>query len=153
FSAMNDLASFEIINSYYQFRQYGRSLFYALMLSEQFPNDPYPSSMVSKSLYQLYRAQKDHNLDKVLELPDPRFDDNYNRLLEFVHKLRLHEIARLAYEYSISRPAEFYISEETIHSLWLCSGFEFSKVDRDKIADEYKTLHPQGRYLKEMTNP
>jgi|GEM_PF-2095182 hypothetical protein len=152
FTKWSELASFEIINSNYQLKQYGRSLFYAMMLAERFPENPYPSAMISKSLYQLYKAQKEHNLDKVLELLDPRFDENYNRLLTFLHKLRLHELARLGYEYVISRPAEFYTNEDIIHALWLCSGFDFSKVDRNKVTEEYRTLYPQGRYLKEMTN-
>lgn len=152
FSHLSELASFEILSSHYHFREYGKALFSALVLAESYPRNPYPHAMISKSLYQLYKAQKDHNLEKVLELPDPRFDENYNRFLSFINKLRLHELASLAYEYATTRPTEFYTDEEFIHALWQCSRFEFSKVDAEKVALEYEQLYPNGRYLQEMKN-
>ena len=149
---LTELASFEVISSHYHFKQFGKALFYSLLLTERFPDDPYPRAMVAKSLYQLHKSQKDHNLDKVLELPDPRFDENYNRFLNFVSKLRLHELANLAYEYVTHQPAEFYSDEEFIHALWQCSRFQFSRMDDEKIAEEYQRLFPDGRYLHEIKN-
>lgn len=149
---LNQLASFEIINSHYYFKQYGRALFNAMLLADAYPDEPYPHAMISKCLYQLYKAQKDHNLDQVLELPSPRFEENYDRFLAFLNKLRLHELASLAYEYVTTRPATFYDNEEFIHALWTCSAFEFSKVDQEKVAQEYAQLYPDGKYLREMKN-
>lgn len=150
FTDMRRLASFEILSSHYHFREYGKALFNAFVLAELYPRNPYPHAMISKSLYQLYKAQKEHNLEDVLELPHPRFDENYNRFLSFINKLRLHELASLAYEYATTCPMEFYTDEEFVHALWQCSRFEFSKVDAEKVAREYEQLYPNGRYLNEM---
>lgn len=152
FKSLSQLASLEIISSEYHFRHYGKALFYALVLTDSFPNNPYPHAMVAKSLYQLYRAQKDHNLHEVLELPNPRQEENYDRYLTFVNKLRLSEFANLAYEYVTTRPAGFYADEEFIHALWRCSTFEFSKMDEAKIVAEYEQLYPEGKYIPEMKN-
>ena len=151
-TALSELASFEVISSYYHFKQYGKALFYSLLLTEIFPSDPYPRAIVAKSLYQLHKSQKEHNLDEVLELPDPRFDENYNRFLHFVNNLRLHELANLAYEYVTHQPADFYSDEEFIHALWQCSRFQFSKMDDEKVGAEYERLFPNGKYLSEMKN-
>jgi hypothetical protein len=150
FSGQSRLASLEIINSHYHFGQYGRALFCSLLLADSLPQNPYLHAMIAKSIYQLYKAQKDHNLDDVLELPDPRFDDNYNRFLSFINKLRLHELAHLCYEYATNQRQEFYSNEEFIHALWLCSRFDFSKVDSEKVAQEYEQLYPQGKYINAM---
>ena len=147
----NRLASLEIINAHYHFREYGKALFKSMIMADQLPDNPYTHAMISKSLYQIYKAQKNHNLHAVLELPDPRFDENYDRLLTFVNRLRLHELANLAYEYVTTRPAEFYKNEDFIHALWMCSRFEFSKVDPEKVREEYEQLFPGGKYLSEIT--
>jgi Zn-dependent protease with chaperone function len=145
-------ATFEVINSQYHFRQYGKSLFNALALSELYPDNVFLHAMIGKNLYKIYQAQKNHELGKVLELPDPRFPENYDRFLTFMHKLRLAEIAGLAYNYVTTRPEAFYTNEEFIHALWLCSRFEFSKVDPEKVRMEYDALYPDGKYSKEMKN-
>ena len=152
FRNISQLASLELINSHFHFKQYGKALFSSLLLTDSFPDHPYPHAIIAKSLYQLYKAQKEHNLHEVLEFPDPRFDENYNRFLSFVNKLRLHELASLAYYYVTTRPAEFYSNEEFIHALWQCSSFEFSKVNGEKVAEEYEQLYPNGKYLHEMKN-
>lgn len=149
---LNQLASLEIINSHYYFKQYGKALFNSLLLADSFPDNPYPHAMIAKSLYQLHRAQKNHDLHTVLELPDPRFDENYDRFLTFINKLRLHELANIAYQYVTTRPAAFYTNEEFIHALWLCSKFDFSKIGPEKVARDYENLHPQGRYIREIQN-
>jgi Zn-dependent protease with chaperone function len=145
-------ASFETLQALYHFREYGRAFYVALVLSQQYPDHPYPQAMVSKTLYQLFKAQEAHKLHKVLAHPHPRFDENYNRVLSFLGTLRLHEIANLAYEYATSRPVSFYKDEEMLHALWQCSRFKFSKLNSDKVAQEYETYFPKGRYLNEMQN-
>jgi Zn-dependent protease with chaperone function len=145
-----DQASFEIVSTLYHYRQYGKAMFHAIVLAEKFPGNAYAHAMICKSLYQLYRAQKNHEFGKVMELPDPRFEENYNRFLSFIHKLRLFEMANLAYHYAATRPEPFYSDEEFLHALWMCSKLEVSKVDPEKVRIDYEALYPKGRYISEM---
>ena len=149
-TSVMDQASFELINTHYHFKEYGKALFQALTLAERFPGNIYAHAMIVKCMYQLYKAQKNHVLGKHLDLPDPRFAENYDRFVSFIHALRLFEIANLAYYYAISRPDHFYKDEEFVHALWMVSNFEFSKLDARKVRDDYETLFPNGKYLKEM---
>lgn len=143
-------SALEIVHSDYHFKKYGKALFRALVLSETYPDNMYLQAIIAKSLYQLFQAQKNHQLASVLELPDPRYEENYDRFLTFVHKLRLTEIAILAYQYIITRPENFYTDEEILHALWLCSKLSLSKVDPESVRLDYETLHPKGKYNKEM---
>ncbi len=143
-------AEFETIHSQYHFKQYGKALFNALLLAERHPKEVYLHAMIGKSLYKLYQAQKEHQLGKVLELPDSRFPENYDRFLTFIHKLRLSELAALAYHYVTTRPMSYYENEEFVHALWMCSRLDMSKMDSFKVRQEYEAMFPDGKYLDEM---
>ena len=139
-------ASFEIIESDYHFKKYGKAIYKALVLLNNYPDNAYLHAMVAKCLYQLYQSQKNHKFGKVVELPDPRFSENYDRLLTFIHKIRLSEMANLAYYYSISQKEEFFSDEEYLFAFWLCSSLDVSRIDPDKVRDDYIDKFPLGRY-------
>jgi hypothetical protein len=67
------------------------------------------------------KARENHVLGKVLELPDPRFNENYDRFLTFFHRLRLSELENLAYNYVISQDEKYFSDEEFLYATWLCS--------------------------------
>lgn len=149
-AAIRQQASFEIIHSFYHFKQYGKALFNALTLSVQYPGNAYLHAMIGRCLYRLHQAQKNHILSKSLEFPDPRFPENYDRFLTFMHRLRLAELSGLAYNYMTTRPEADFSDEEFIYTLWLCSKLEGSKLDPEKIKFEYEAAFPRGKYSTEM---
>lgn len=139
-------AAFEIVESEYHFKKYGKAIYKALVLLNKYPDNAYLHAMVAKCLFQIYQSQKRHEFGKVVELPDPRFSENYDRLLSFIHKLRLSELVNLAYYYSISQKEEYFSDEEYLYAVWLCSTLEVSKIDSDKVRDDYLQKFPSGRY-------
>jgi Zn-dependent protease with chaperone function len=143
-------SQFELIHSDYHFKQYGRALFRALLLTDQYPDNVYLQAIISKCLYKLFIYQRDHELGKVLELPDSRFPENYDRFLTFMHSLRLMELSSLAYHYVTTRPAVSFKDEEFLYALWLCSTLQVSKVAPDKVKAEYAERFPGGKYLRQM---
>ncbi|HYG19608.1 MAG TPA: M48 family metalloprotease [Ohtaekwangia sp.] len=143
-------SEFEMVASEVHFRQYGKALFRALILAEQFPDNIYLQAMITRCLYQLYRYQRNHELGKILELPDPRFPDNYDRFLTFMHKLRLSELASIVYYYATTRPVTCYEDEEFLYALWMCSTLELSKLAPDKVKEAYAAKFPDGKYLGNM---
>jgi hypothetical protein len=143
-------SEFELVESEFHLKDYSSALFRALLLAEQYPRNIYLQAMIGKCLFTLYTYQKNHQLGKVLPLPDPRFPENYDRYLTFMHKLRLGELGAIAYYYMTSRPEASFDDEEFIYALWLCSRLEISKMSPDKVKEEYTARWPQGRYLKQM---
>jgi Zn-dependent protease with chaperone function len=141
---------FEEIESHYHYKKYGKALFQSLLVLEKYPDNAYLHAMVAKCLYQLYTYQKNHEIGKVLELPDNRFDENYDRFLTFVHKLRLQELAGIGYAYAESKQEQFHKNEEFVYAYWLCSKLPASRTQPEKVKTDYLSAFPSGKYAKTM---
>lgn len=150
FTFIRTTSQFETLESEYHFKQYGKAMFRALVMLEQYPDNIYLHAMVGKCLYKLYEYQKHHLLGNVLELPDPRFEENYDRFLTFFHKLRLSELENLAYHYVTTKNESYFLDENFLYTTWLCSTLPSSKLGHEKVKDEYRERFPNGRYLKQM---
>lgn len=143
-------AQFDLVDTEFHYKQYGKALFKALQLVEIYPDNVYLSAKIGQCLYQLYDNQKNHTLGKVLDLPDPRFPENYDRFLTFIHKLRLGELAALAYHHIISQREEFFNDEEFLYTAWLVSRLDISRLDPESIKEDYFARYPDGRYRNAM---
>jgi predicted SprT family Zn-dependent metalloprotease len=143
-------SKFEMVESAYHFGNYGKSLYYALLLAETYPDNVYLKAMIGRNLYQLYVYQKNHELSNVLDLPDPRFDENYDRFLTFIHHLRLTEVAHIAYSYTSFHREKHFTDEEFLYTLWLCSHLEFSEEKPDILKNTYLSRFPSGKYSQKL---
>ncbi|MDJ1492612.1 M48 family metallopeptidase [Cytophagaceae bacterium DM2B3-1] len=150
FQHITTLSTFEEIASNYHFKEYGVALFSTLLLLEKYPENTYLHAMVSQCIYQLYMYQKNHEIGKVLDLPDSRFADNYDRFLTFFQQLRLSEIASIGYQYAESRKTKDATSEDFWYAYWLCSQLPASKTTPTKIKAEYVGIFPTGKYIASM---
>ena len=144
------LAKFELIESQYHLKEYGKALFNSLLLMNDYPDNVYLQAMAGKCLFQLFVHQKKHELGKVLALPDPRYPENYNRMLTFIHKLRLTELAAISYYYTITKPADNFKNEHFLYTAWLVSFLDISQLDAGSVKEDYMSQFPNGKYKKEM---
>jgi len=99
FRELQKLFSYEVVEFAYTSDNYTRSLFYTLEMLEQHPADPYLVAQVGKIFNGLYDSQKNHTLGKVIELPSPYHNANYNLLLQFIQNLYREEYASISYHY------------------------------------------------------
>lgn len=143
-------SQFEKIESQYHLKDFGGSLFDALVLLEHYPRNAYLHAMVGKCLYQLYDHQKRHEFGKVLPLPDPRFGEPYDRLLTFLHSLRLSELAALTYHYMNVRIDDYYDDEDFLFAYWLCGHANLDKINVANIKSEYTKKFPNGNYVNQF---
>lgn len=141
---------FELANSHFHMKEYGKSLYTSLLLLNKQPNNPFLQGMVAKSLFQIYVSQKKHELGKVVELPDSRYSENYDRILTFIHNLRLNEVGAIAYHYITSRPIQNLSNEHVLYALWLISFLDISALNPDSIKNDYLTKYPNGWYQDAM---
>ncbi len=149
-NAMRTRSEFEQAASAFHFKSFGKTLFKSMILAEHYPDNAYAHALIGQSLYQLYLHQKNHELGKVLALPDPRFDENYDRVLTFLHTLRLMELGSLAYHYTATKKETFSTSEDFIYAWWLSSHTEVSQDDPARIKSEYIARFPSGKYIAMM---
>ncbi|HEX8059380.1 MAG TPA: M48 family metallopeptidase, partial [Cyclobacteriaceae bacterium] len=143
-------AQYETVEGEFYFRNYSDALYNSIQLSMLYPNDPWLKAMTGRCLYQIYTRQKNHTLRTSVDLPDPLYSEGYNRLLTFIHGLRLAELESITYQYMTSQPEAVYTNEDFIYSLWLVSSFKISQMDPDKVRDDYSSLFPNGTYLRLM---
>lgn len=143
-------AQLEMVEAEFHFRHYGKALYNAIQLSMIYKDNAWLRSMTGKCLYEIYVRQRSHTLGKGVDLPDPSYSESYNRLLTFLHKLRLVELEYVTYQYMVSQPEQFYTNEHFVYTLWLVSGLSVSKMDPQKVRDDYMDLFPAGRYAQFM---
>ncbi|MBL7852215.1 MAG: M48 family metalloprotease [Cyclobacteriaceae bacterium] len=146
-------AQFEVVESSFHFKKYGYALYASLQLIERYPRNGYLHAMIIKCLFYIYLSQKNHELGKVVELPDSRFSDSYNRFLSFIHQLRLSELSALSYHYAISQDEQTFTNEHFLYALWLSSQLPVSELDPLTIHEDYVSRYPKGRYQGLMKKP
>jgi len=143
-------AQFEMVEAEFHFKHYSRALYNSIQLSLMYPDDPWLKAMTGRCLYEIYTRQKNHTLGKSLDLPDALYSESYNKLLTFLHKLRLIEIELITYQYMTGQPESAYKNEHFIYSLWLASNLGVSKLDPEKVREDYMSLFPNGTYARLM---
>lgn len=146
FGTVRKQAAIDLIESSYHFKKYGRALFDALVLSEQYPNDVWLHAMIGRCLYQLYVAQGAHVLSKSLDQPGQQNDENYDRFLKFVHQLRLSELENLTYNYIINQQEDYFNNEDFLYTVWLVSHLKISQLSHVAVEEDYRAKFPTGRY-------
>lgn len=143
-------ARLDLIEANYHFEHYGKALYEAIHMGQVYPDNIYLHAIIAKCFYQLYVSQKKHELAKVLDLPDARFPENYDRFLTFLHTLRLGDLERIAYYYVTAQDEEFFKDEEFLHALWLCSQLPVSNLSTSSVEEDYRRLFPEGKYVLRM---
>jgi Zn-dependent protease with chaperone function len=154
--SVSQQAQFEVVESSFHFKKYGYALYSSLQLVERYPHNGYLHGMIVKCLFHIYLSQKNHELGKVVELPDSRFSESYNRFLSFIHQLRLSELSALSYHYAISQDQKTFTNEHFLYALWLASQLPVSELDPVTIHDDYLARFPRGFYqglVKKPLNP
>jgi hypothetical protein len=143
-------AQYEMLEAEFHFKHFSRALYQGIQLSLMYPENPWLRAMTGKTLYEIYTRQKNHTLRKSVDLPDAFYSESYNKLLTMIHKLRIVELETITYQYMTSQPAAVYSNEHIIYSLWLVSKLGVSKMDPEKVRDDYRSLYPNGLYARLM---
>jgi len=107
---------YEILEHLFNSRKLSRCLYLALQLHQAKPQ-PYTAALVGKCLNGLYAAQKNHELGRVADLPNPEFDEDYNQLLRLIQNVRLSELAALSYHFLEQQSGSAIQSEEFLAAL------------------------------------
>ena len=141
---MGKRSEFEMIESENHFRHYGKSLFLSLEFLQRYPDNFYLHGMVGRNLAQIYLSMKGHQFGKVVSFPDDRYEESYNLVLSFLQKLRIMEVASLAYNYMVSKPEVYFQDEEFLFSLWYSAQMPMSEFSAVSVRQDYLKQFPSG---------
>jgi Zn-dependent protease with chaperone function len=139
-------SGFEMIESEYHFKNFGKALYFSLEMLELYPKSKYLSSMVGMSMFRIYVSQKNHIMSKSVSLPNTQYSESYNRFLSFLHNLRLVEIGSLAYYYVTSQSEDYFENEDYLYAFWLVSHVQNTETSHRLIRDTYLEKYPHGKY-------
>lgn len=97
FTHLKHQFDYEILNYCFENNEVSRCLYYALEMLPDFSDQTYLHTTIGKCLNEIYRRQKAHDLGKIVDLPGPDHNEEYNKLLNLIQNTRLKEIASLSF--------------------------------------------------------
>jgi hypothetical protein len=147
FEQIVNICDFEVIESQYHFKRYGNCLYLALSMLNQVPESAYLHSMVGKCLYQIYRAQKNHELTTYVALPSPYYNEEYNKVLNFIHNLRLSEIAGVGYGYLQNHAESYKHDQEFLYAFILSCEMANKTEELALLKKQYQDQFSNGKYI------
>lgn len=106
FRKLQERFSLELIESLYQEEEYARNLYLSLGLLQSGRHRNYAVYAVARVLNELYEAQAKHYFGRVTEKENRTYDEDYNLLLRLLDRVRLNELAELAYHFCLQYRAE-----------------------------------------------
>jgi Zn-dependent protease with chaperone function len=137
---------YEIIDYCYRSDDVSRSLFFTLQMLDSQPTNPYLITNTGRCINKMFAAQKGHTLNKVVDMPSPYNDKNYNSLLEFIQRVRLTDLGAFSYYFLLHRQNNLMSNEDFLAAL-IDSKANFNKPEeKQSLIDLYKKQFPSGKY-------
>ena len=97
FNAFKNSFKFEVVEFCFVSKRISRCLYYALELLETNPDNAYLVTIIGKCFNEMYINQKEHTLNRVVDLPSPYADKNYDVLTQFIQNISLNNMASLGF--------------------------------------------------------
>ena len=97
FDLLKRAFDFQVLESSFAANKVSTCLYTALQMHKAYPTNSYVNGVIGKCLSRIYTAQKQHELGKIIELPNEAFDEEYNKLLHLLQNIRLSELAAINY--------------------------------------------------------
>lgn len=98
-------------------------LFYALRQLNETGMNAFIAYSISKSLNQLYEAQKNHVLGRMVDLPNPQlYSKPYNELLHFIQNASLKDLANINYLFTNEAVKKFPDCKQLANMLAVCAA-------------------------------
>lgn len=145
FKQLQEIFDYEIIEHCYNKDDVSKSFYYTLQMLHFKPQDPYLVANTGRCLNKMYQSQKDHVLNKFVELPSPWNEQKYDKLLQFIQKVRLNDFAAFSYYFLLPYQSANNPREEMLVAL-INSKDNFNKPEeRSSLIALYNKLYPNGK--------
>lgn len=145
------LLDFEIVAATYRSVKYLPCLYYALKMTELYPEEIYFKKVVAHLLIDFYLMRKDHEFGKYIpvKLEKPTWLTSY---VDFLNNVRMSEFGELAYHYIQNRITFDPNDEELYFLLWKASSISNRNTVSDKVKNAYLKTFQEGEWAYEMSN-
>ncbi len=145
YAPIKRLSILEAVDAWFDAERYDRTLYYALLYQQQYPDCAYLREIQTLSLNGLYFHAKEHTLADVLAQNSPDYPDKYNQFLDFLNNLRLKDLLALEECSWLALPVK--TSEYSLLATYcLAMGKEDSK-NMQAAKKYYLSTYPRGRFV------
>lgn len=146
FNQLKQQFRYEIIEHCYSSKEISEALYYTLQLLHEQPDDMYLVTSVGKCLHEIYKAQKNHELNRICELPNDVFNVQYNSLLLFIQNARLVDFAAINYYFLLPYEEKGKANEDFLYAL-INSKSNYNKTEeKSKWITYYIQYFNQHKY-------
>jgi Zn-dependent protease with chaperone function len=97
FKTLTTNFKFEVVEFCFASKRISRCLYYALELLENNPDNVYLVTTIGKCFNEMYSNQKEHTLNRIVDLPSPYADKNYDALTQFIQNISINDMASISY--------------------------------------------------------
>jgi Zn-dependent protease with chaperone function len=148
FEKMVLISKCESVQYMFDTKNIGRSMFLALRMLEERPQDVYHRSMVSMCMAYFSRLKTIRMVGKCVQPPHPEFSESYNRFLYFIQELTPKESGEIAY-WMINPATEELKNHEVYFSALIYAAYSSGRTEEyQALKKEYSRKFPKGRYTK-----
>ncbi len=145
-------ALFENIEACYINQNWPLTLYYALRLKQEFPENAYLTEMITTSLLQVYYLKKSKELEAILK-DTTGYNMEQKYVYNFLINIEAHELAEVIYHF-INKKGNFNREDEDHYMLL----FDACRItDRQRIQTMVKNRYLEnfedGKYLERMVEP
>lgn len=145
-------SKFELIESLFHFKEYGKCLYLSSIMINEFPNNVYLVSMIGRNMAYIYKSMKNLTFGKSVQLVNLRYDEKYNRFLTFLHQLRPSDASALSFYYLLNKKELFYEDENFLFSFWAACNSPVSNYSAQIVKRDYLNLFPNGKFRNLILN-
>lgn len=150
FQVVADACELEIPRSYFFFEDYGTCLYESLKLLEKHPRHATLHGLMGRCFFEIYQLTQAHKLSSAVEMPAAGQPPQYRQVLQFIHNLRLAELANLNYHF-LKKNKDLFLDDEEFLFAWIQANDLVKRTaDADDLRQRYKTRFPAGKYLVEL---
>ncbi len=145
------IADLEIISAQYEFEIYGRSMYNSLNMLEDQPKEAFLYANITNCLYHLYRLRSEHKASYALPLPDDDYHGNFNKFLEFMHRLRMNDLAELGFRFG-QKYSEKFSQNEAFLAAYLRCAFIVDDEAFLFLKEDFLQKFPNSKYIGAIEN-
>lgn len=146
FNRLKQLYRFEIIEYCYNSGSISEALYYSLLLLQEQPDNLYLITVTGKCLHEIFTAQQNHTLNRICDLPNNSFGEQYNSLLRFIQQARLSDFGAISYYFLLPYEEKGKTNEEFLYAL-IHSKSNYRKTEeKSKWTTHYIQYFNQRKY-------
>ena len=150
FMEMVNAAEFEMIEADYFYQNYGKCIHECLQYLKAYPDNAYLHARIIACLHHIWAAKIDHELGKVVALPDEEQADSYRMTLTMLYEMSMSEYKNLAF-YCLEQHKSTYLPDEHfVYASFLVAEMQDDADGMEKSRGVYRRLFPEGLYATEL---